>query len=113
MPTINLIESRLIATAKLQQTNRMSKMIFLGTCSVMGMAYFALVGQGLSLSSEERQLATRVNKMRPLIFQTEELKKEESALKPKLQTLEDAQTLTNRWARLMVHLSRNTPPPTS
>jgi Tfp pilus assembly protein PilN len=110
MPTINLIESRLIATAKLQQTNRMSKMIFLGTCSVMGMAYFALFGQGLSLSNEERQLATRVNKMRPLIFQTEELKKEESGLKPKLQTLEDAQTLTNRWARLMVHLSRNTPP---
>jgi Tfp pilus assembly protein PilN len=109
MPLINLIETQILAAAKEQQKTRVSKMTLVGTSAIMGLGYLVLAGQGLGLASQQSQTETKIKTLKPLISQIENLKKEESIMAPKLRTLEDARELTNKWSRLMVHLTRNTP----
>lgn len=109
MPMINLIETQLLATAKDLQKTRVSKMALIGTSSVMGLGYLVLAGQGLGLAGQQTSIENQIKQLKPLISQIEEMKKEEATMAPKLRTLEDARELTNKWSRLMVHLTRNTP----
>lgn len=110
MPLINLIESQLIAVSKERQKVRVSKMILIGTSSIMGLIYVVVAGQALSLNLEVNTIEEKIKKLKPIIDQIDTLKAEHNTLAPKLQTLTDARNLTSKWAGLMDHLTRNTPP---
>ncbi len=109
MPLINLIETQILSKKREGSQLRISKYTFIGAASIIGLSYFALIAQGVGLNGQQNEIEKKIKKMKPLQEQIDAFKKEESNLDPKLQTLEKARVLTNRWANLMGHLSVNTP----
>lgn len=109
MPLINLIESQILSTRRSGRQLQISKFAFIGTITALGSVYFLLFAQGAGLSSQQNMIEEKLKKLKPLQEQIDTFKKEESTLDPRLTTLESARNLTNRWARLMEHLSMNTP----
>lgn len=109
MPLINLIESDLIVAKKAAQQLRLSQASLIASACVVGLAYVFVLGQGAMLAAEEQSLQSKLKKLKPLIKSIEEHKRTVSDLEPRLKTLEDARELTNRWGRLLNHVSVNTP----
>ena len=109
MPLINLIETQILAKKREDSQLRISKFTFIGAAAFIGLSYFALVAQGVGLNSQQRDIEAKLKTLKPLQEQIDAFKKEESNLDPRLQTLQNARILTNRWANLMNHLSVNTP----
>lgn len=110
MPFINLIESDLIIAKKAAQQMRLSQFALIGAGAVVGIAYLAVLGQGLALSVEEQTVQSKLKKLKPMLKSIDEQKRIIADLEPRLETLQDARELTNRWGRLLNHISVNTPP---
>lgn len=109
MPLINLIETQILSQRREDSQLRISKYTFFGAAGLMVVSYFALVAQGVGLSSQQNEIEAKLKKLKPLQEEIDGFKKEQSVLEPKLQTLTSARVLTSRWANLMGHLSVNTP----
>ena len=109
MPLINLIESDLLVAKKASQQMRLSQAALIAAGCVVGISYLFVLGQGAMLAGEEQQVQTKLKKIKPIIKAIDEQKQIVADLEPRLQTLEDARELTNRWGRLLNHVSVNTP----
>jgi Tfp pilus assembly protein PilN len=109
MPIINLIETQILAKKREESQLRISKYTLIGTTTIVGLSYFFLAAQGVGLNGQLNEVEAKLKKTRPLQEQIDALKKEESNLDPRLQTLQNARLLTNRWANLLGHLAVNTP----
>lgn len=109
MPLINLIETQILSKRRENSQLRISKYVLFGTIGVFTLSYFAFVAQGVGLNGQQNEIEAKLKKLKPLQEQVDSLKKEESNLEPRLQTLANARTLTSRWANLMGHLAVNTP----
>ncbi len=109
MPFINLIESDLLVAKKAAQQMRLSQVALIAAGSVVGIAYLVVLGQGAMLSAEEQAVQTKLKKLKPILRSIDEQKVIVADLEPRLKTLEGARELTNRWGRLLNHISVNTP----
>lgn len=109
MPLINLIETQILSKKREDSQLRISKFTFFGVAAFMGLSYFALIAQGVGLGAQQNEIEGKLKKLKPIQEQIDAFKKEESNLDPRLQTLQNARLLTNRWANLMGHLAVNTP----
>lgn len=109
MPLINLIESDLIVARKAAQRKRVSQMALAGSCAVIGVGYAALLGQSANLGAEEADIQSKIKKLKPMLRAIEEDRRIIADLEPRLEALTDARDLTNRWGRIMQHLTVNTP----
>ena len=109
MPLINLIETQILSKKREDSQLRISKFTFIGVAAFMGLSYFALIAQGVGLGTQQSEIEGKLKKLKPIQEQIDAFRKEESNLDPRLQTLQNARLLTNRWANLMGHLAVNTP----
>lgn len=112
MPFINLIQEQRLAQKRNESKARSFFMVFVGSAvaSVAGIGYFWLQADGLS--QEKSQLEAQIEKNEPLVKQIDEYQKQYTEIAPRLKTLEDAQTVSGRWGRIMTHIARQTPKPT-
>jgi Tfp pilus assembly protein PilN len=109
MPLINLIQEQRLARKRNEAKARSFFLVFVGSAvaSVAGYGFFLF--QTDSLGREKAQLEAQIQKNTPLVKQIEDNDKLYGQLSPRLQTLEDAQTVSGRWGRILTHLSHQTP----
>jgi Tfp pilus assembly protein PilN len=65
--------------------------------------------QNEMLKSEENRLISKAEKLAPLVKRISTDEEQYAELKPRLDTLQNAQVVTGRWSRILDHLTRQTP----
>ena len=109
MPQINLVHDRQLAT---HRNERKSRYLFFASVGVAGIAvlvFGSLTLQAEGLARDKARLSAQLSKLKPLVGQTEANEREIGALMPRVQTLEDAQKSSDKWAHILAHLAHNTP----
>ena len=109
MPYINLIREHREAARKKENSVRVA---FLATVGVGGLA--VLIAGGFIVDSTRLTLeanATQEKKarMKPLLDELKKNQDELDQLKPRLETLQQAQSVTLKWGNVLDHLTKNTP----
>lgn len=109
MPFINLIQEQRLQARTDERKARTFFMVFAltGAASVTAFGFLAFLTE--VTSSERSRLQAAVQKNAPVVREIEENQKQISELNPRLQTLEDAQVLTERWGRILGHIATQTP----
>jgi Tfp pilus assembly protein PilN len=109
MPQINLIYDKQVAV---HQNERKVRGLFFTSVGI-GVASVLLFGslqlQAEVIRRDESQLNLKLSKLKPLVALTEANEKLTSSLLPRLQTLENAQKTSDKWAHILAHFTHNTP----
>lgn len=109
MPYINLIQEQRLAAQANERKARSFFFAFIGTLVVSACTYGYLTMEGVFIGRQAAAVEAENKKNEPLVKQIEENGKLLAELTPKLKTLEDAKIVTDRWNRIMNHLSVQTP----
>lgn len=109
MPYINLIREQRLADRKKENAVRGA---FLATLATGGVAF--LVAGGLfvdaaRLTLESVATENRKKQLKPLLDELKKNQDELDQLKPRLETLQQAQAVTLKWGNVLDHLTKNTP----
>lgn len=109
MPLINLIQEQRTGSRQRERQARVFFFAFMGitVVSVLGFGYLFLETE--RASRERSELGKQVARLEPMVKAISANQQQLSILAPKLTTLEDAQISTDRWTKILDHLSRNTP----
>jgi Tfp pilus assembly protein PilN len=109
MPLINLIQE---TQTDSRQRARKARAFFL---AFAGIAVASVFGFGFlwietdQVTREEESARRKVARLEPMVKTIDANAKELGILAPRLATLEDAQIATDRWIKILAHLSVNTP----
>jgi Tfp pilus assembly protein PilN len=109
MPYINLIQEQRLQA---QRTENQARLFFLSFVSCSGLAFCAfafLMFQNEMLKGEAGGLNSKAEKLAPLVKRISSDEAKYAELKPRLDTLQNAQLMTGRWSRILDHLTRQTP----
>lgn len=109
MPHINLIQEQRSHARKSELRTRAGFFAFVGIAFVSVGAYGFLFLQSADLSSQESKLQAELQQLEPIKKKIEDNEKVVSELQPRLTSLEDAQTLTERWIHILHHFTTQTP----
>ncbi len=109
MPLINLVHDRQVAIRKNEQKARGLFFASVGILVVSVMVFGSLSLQADSFGRDQAQLSLRLSKLKPLVAETESNEKETANLLPRVDTLENAQKTSDRWAHILTHLTKNMP----
>lgn len=109
MPVINLIQEQRLVRQRQEQRARIALLTLAGTVVLGLFGYGILFFEGTALKFEVSRLDSDLTKMKPVIAQIEDNERQRALLSPRLKTLQDAQTQTNRWAHLLQYLRTQTP----
>jgi Tfp pilus assembly protein PilN len=112
MPLINLIQEERLAARRGEARTRSFFLLFVGISIASVGSYGFLLFRTESLRGEQASLEAKKQLVAPLLNQMERNQNELADLKPRLHTLENARTVSERWSRLLAHLSTHTPPDT-
>jgi len=109
MPLINLIQERR-TEQKRQETKVRWSLAALSAVTSIGLGAFAFLWIGTeALANDERNLTAQRDKMEPILKAIESSQSQYDLLNPRLITLSDAANTTQRWARVLDHISRSCP----
>ncbi len=109
MPLINLIQERRLAIKRDERASRTYFALFAGTAGGAICVFVALAFASEQAKATESKLNATRQRIAPLIRQIDANDAQENDLKPRLDTLGTAQTTTERWARILQHVSEQTP----
>jgi Tfp pilus assembly protein PilN len=109
MPLINLIQEQRLAARKNEQQARFFFMAFAGSAALSVVALGFLTFLRESAESEQSSLRAKAQKLQPMLDEIAKHQAEYGKLAPRVTTLTDAQETTNRWNRVLAHLSTQTP----
>lgn len=109
MPLINLIQEQRAAKQKLEQRARIAFFALVGSGAIGVLGYGAILLSGQALKSEITRLTVQLDKTRPVVDQIEANDRLTGGLKPRLDTLEKAQTDSHRWVGILKHFQTQTP----
>lgn len=109
MPYINLIQEQRLASQANERKSRSYFLAFVGVLSLSGVTYGFLSMESLMVNRQAENIQKQNEKNAPLAKQIEQNAKDLAELTPRLKTLEDAQTVTDRWDRILNHLATQTP----
>lgn len=109
MPLINLIQEQRLAARKNEQQARFFFMAFAGSAALSVVALGFLTFLRESAESEQSSLKAKALKLQPLVDEIAKHQADYGKLAPRVTTLTDAQETTNRWNRVLAHLSTQTP----
>ncbi len=109
MPFINLIEEQRLSVRANERKAQSFFTAFIAVCvlSVGGYGYLTLQAAGVAGDAGEVQLQNQKNA--PLVKQIDENARALADLSPRLKTLEDASIITDRWNRILEHLTVQMP----
>lgn len=109
MPFINLIQEQRLAIRRDETRARAFLYAFAGVAGVSVLATSGLFIQSESLKAEENRIKVELQKIKPLNEQIAKINDTYSELNPRVKTLQDAQTITQRWNNILTHLTTQTP----
>ncbi|HRF61038.1 MAG TPA: PilN domain-containing protein [Fimbriimonadaceae bacterium] len=109
MPLINLIQDQRLAAKKKEGQARTCFLAFacISVVSVFGFGFLFLESE--AVAREVSDLKKKTARTEPIVRQIKANDMSLRNLTPRLTTLEDATTATQRWNRILDHLARNTP----
>lgn len=110
MPLINLIHEQRLATRRSERKSQVLFLAFVGVMLTAAGGFVLGTYEADRLHDEEASLQAQIDRAKPLLAQTEANQRQRSELMPRLSTLEDAQTTTERWGRVLGYLTTQTPP---
>lgn len=109
MPLINLIQEQRISEQRGESKARLFFMGFVGT-AVLGLgAVGFLVFKTEAAQSDISQLEANIQKLQPMVGQIESAKADYGVIAPRVETLQAARDLTDKWNRVLDHLTVQTP----
>jgi Tfp pilus assembly protein PilN len=109
MPLINLIREDRLALRREQKKSKAYMYGLVGSIAIGAAAYMTLFFQGQVLDGERAGLQSKIDKVEPILKEIEGNERTYGVLSPRLTTLQDAVTSTQRWNRVLDHLSRSVP----
>jgi Tfp pilus assembly protein PilN len=109
MPYINLIEEQRLAIRANERSARTFFVVFVSVLVASAGAYGFFTFQAESLAGQAAEVEAQNQKNAPLVKEIEANQKLIAELTPRLSTLTDAQLMTDRWNRLLKHLTMQTP----
>ncbi|MBL8087156.1 MAG: hypothetical protein JNM85_03680 [Chthonomonas sp.] len=109
MPYINLIhEQRMLQ----QQNERKARFAFVGfvgaTTLFTVLAGFQIIAKE-GVDGETADLKKNLSKIQPMLKDISVMEKDLAELKPRLQTLQNAQEMTRKWTEILKHMTTSTP----
>jgi len=110
MPYINLIQDQRIASRSRESQARLALFGFAAIAGIAFMIYAMLFARVVLESGTLNRTEDGLTRLKPSLAQIDSNKKAEADLTPRLQSLQDAQAMTDRWTRILNHLSVQTPP---
>jgi Tfp pilus assembly protein PilN len=109
MPFINLIQEQRLQAKRTENQSRLFFLTFVGSAGLSFCVFAFLMFQNEMLKAEQGRLISKAAKLAPLVKRIQSDENEYSELKPRLDTLQNAQLMTGRWSRILDHLTRQTP----
>jgi Tfp pilus assembly protein PilN len=109
MPLINLIHEHRMARRREDRKVAGLMLGFGGSLVLSTLVWGSLFLSAQYLDSERLALQAEVDKVKPTIKMIESSEQQYSILSPRLTTLEDAALSTQRWGRVLDHISRSIP----
>ncbi len=109
MPFINLIQEQRLNAAKQERRTRSLFYLFVATAlgSAIGVGAMTMTLAGMKY--EESQLEQRIAELQPMVGRIDENRGLIRQYQPRLKSLQDAQLVTQRWDRVLSHISHQTP----
>lgn len=109
MPLINLIQEQRLAEKRGESKSRAFFMGFVGSAVVGLGAVGFLMFKTEQAQGEKSTLEANAQKLKPLLTKIEETEAEYNLVGPRVETLQAARGLTDKWDRLLNHLTVQTP----
>jgi Tfp pilus assembly protein PilN len=109
MPYVNLIQEQRLTAQANERKARSFFLTFVGVLAVSGLGYGFLSMETLLVNRQADNVQAANKKNAPLEKQINQNAKDLADLTPRLKTLQDAQTVTDRWNRILNHLAVQTP----
>lgn len=109
MPYINLIQEERLIAKQLEKRTRLFQGTFAGSLALTMGIFGLFMVRAESLSGEEAALKEQSRKAQPLLEQIAANKRDLQELEPRLQTLEDARTMTGKWGTVLDYITTQTP----
>lgn len=109
MPLINLIQEQRISEKRGESKARLFFMGFAASAALGLGAVGFLVFKTESAQGDISQLEANIQKLQPMIGQIEAAKADYGIVAPRVETLQAARELTDKWNRVLDHLTVQTP----
>jgi Tfp pilus assembly protein PilN len=109
MPNKNQIQEERLADQKRDQGVRIALFVLAGTIALGVVSYGILMFQRQSLLAEQSRYVEEIAMNKPIMEQIDACNTAESQLKPKLQTLIEAQKVSDKWGDILARLETQTP----
>ncbi|MFQ3588091.1 MAG: hypothetical protein SNJ74_12780 [Fimbriimonadaceae bacterium] len=109
MPMINLIEEQRLALKRAEAKTRLAFFAFVVVLGLAVVGNGALLFVGEVTNAEASRLRAKAQMQKPLTTQIEAAQKVLAEMTPRLTTLQNAQEFTNKWSRILTHLTKQTP----
>jgi Tfp pilus assembly protein PilN len=109
MPNINLIQEQRLAIKRLEQKTRLFFLCFAATTAISVLSWGTLLVMTERASSDEAALKQKVDRVQPIIEETDAVKAEYAKTAPRFTTLTDARKMTDKWNIVLDHLTSQTP----
>lgn len=109
MPYINLIQEERLIAKQLEKRTRLFQGTFAGSLALTMGIFGLFMVRAESLSGEEEALKEQSRKAQPLLEMIAANERDLQELEPRLQTLEDARTMTGKWGTVLDYITTQTP----
>jgi Tfp pilus assembly protein PilN len=109
MPMINLIQEERLSVRRNEARARSFFLLFVALAVASGTGFVGLSFLAERTRGEGARLQAERQKVAPLLDEIEQHQSHLSSMGPLVRTLEDARTVSERWSRILDHLSRHTP----
>ncbi len=109
MPFINLIEEQRRQSRRNDGRVRIAFFAAVTSATLVVLGWGAFAFRIDRVRSEQAHLRTKIQKQAPILSEITLNVKEAGILEPKVKTLEDGQKLTDKWSRILAHLTTQTP----
>ncbi|MBI2841835.1 MAG: hypothetical protein HYX78_00385 [Armatimonadetes bacterium] len=109
MPSINMIAPRRAEKKRLESTVRKLVIVLLAEAVLITATAGLMVSRIYGTRSLIQDLDVQLTKLQPTVNTIEKYDKDTQALKPKLETLNEAKLTTLKWCRILDNLSASLP----
>ncbi len=109
MPYVNLIQEQRLAAQANERKARSFFSVFVGALVVSGLAFGFLTMDALIISHQANRIEIENKRNAPIEKQIDQNGKDLADMTPRMKTLQDAATVTERWDRILTHLTVQTP----
>lgn len=109
MPLINLIKEQRLEAQRKERQVQIAMMATLGIGAVCMLATAGLMLDGARLNMKAASLEQKKKELEPLVEELNSNQDEIELLQPRIKTLQEAQTFSGKWGKILDYITTNVP----